>query len=125
MRDSILLIIKDSTLRRLYHGLLLNQGIEVVPMSKIEDALAFQVIDSPKLIVMYPDDMEIDVVRSYLNLQKSFVHFACTSTILLSCQGEDYARKNTKRIYSVDISKLNPHEVISQIVVIFDQEVIT
>jgi len=120
MQDSILLVIKEKTLRRLYHGLLFQQGIEVIPLAKIEDALVMQTLNIVPMVVIYPEDMNEADIRAFLQLQRSFPRFKDTSVVLLTSQGDIYDSIITPNSHIVNVGKLNPVETINKIIYYYD-----
>lgn len=119
MQDSILLVIKDDTLRRLYHGLLLKEGFEVIPTGKIEDGMVIQLLTGVPFVLIYPDDMSTEVVRSYLNLHDDHAVLSQSVVVLLSSQGEDYIPHPNDKFHILNVSKLNPHEIAMQVISLY------
>lgn len=120
MQDSILLVIKDKSLRRLYHGLLFQQGIEVIPVANIEDALVIQTLSNIYLVVIYPEDLNERDIKAYLQLQVNIPRFKNTCVILLTSLGDVYESITNANCHIVNVGKLNPVETVNKVIFYYD-----
>lgn len=113
--ENILLVILDFNLRQLYHDLLLTENTEVVPVSKIENAVLVESLTKFNLIVLYSDDIEQGSVKAFLRLQKRIEKFSKVKIALLTADENTYSKCLTSGDQILNISKLTPAETIDRI----------
>ncbi len=113
--ESILLLIADQRLRQLYHELLLCENIEIVPISKVENAIIIETFDQFNTIIVYPDDIEWKIIETFLNLQKKGDKLALIRLILLTSEPDQYTKLLSSRDVVINITHQNPDEIVKKI----------
>ena len=113
--DTTLLLILEPRLRQLYHELLICENIEIVPLSKVENAIVFQSFEKIDSIVIYPDDIDSKVMNTFLHLEKKMEKFSKTRLILLTSDPEQYAGSLSSKDVVINITRLDPDEIVKQI----------
>ena len=113
--ESILLLIADQRLRQLYHELLLCENIEIVPISKFENAIIIETFDQFNTIIVYPDDIEWKIIETFLHLQKKVDKLALIRLILLTSEPDQYTKLLSSRDVVINITHQNPDEIVKKI----------
>ena len=99
----LLLIVPDASLRQLYHELLVNRQIEVMPVATIEDAILLLSVYQFKMIVIYVDPLNEKSAITFITLRKKLAKWLKAKLVILT-SGLDMPESN---LYYDDLV-LNP-----------------
>ncbi len=116
MLDTILLLIRDPRLRQLYHELLICENIEIIPISKVENVIIIETVDKFDTLVIYPDDINLETMQSFLKLQKKVGRLAQIRIILLTSDPDQYAKLLSSNDVIININDLNPDDIVMKII---------
>jgi hypothetical protein len=115
MLDTILLLIRDSRLRQLYHELLICENIEIIPIAKVENAIIIETFDNLNTLIVYPDDIDWKIIETFLHLQKKVDKLAKVRLILLTSEPDQYTKLLSTRDVVINITHQNPDEIVKKI----------
>lgn len=115
MLDTILLLVADERLRRLYHELLIQQELEVIPVSTIEDAMLTETSRKCRLLVIYPDDLSLPKLKVLFYIQAHLTSIQDTVLTLLTSDTELYLSHLRDQDHIIDIGRISPIMVVEQI----------
>ncbi|MFO0703125.1 MAG: hypothetical protein U0525_00155 [Patescibacteria group bacterium] len=112
---NILLLIPNFNLRQLYHELLLTENIEIFPVSKVENTILVESINTYDILVIHTDDIEPGAVKSLLRLQKRIEKFSSVKIALLTADEYAYHKCLTGGDKVINVSKKTPVDTVQEI----------
>lgn len=114
--ETLLLMIPETSLRQLYHELLLYKNIEVVPTSEMTNAMLFLTLCQYNGVVMFIDDTNIAEVEAFLSMRTKHRRYQKIQLILLTASEVPYRELLIENDVVINLSKLSPGEVANTIV---------
>lgn len=116
MKDPILLVIQDPSLRQLYHELIVPKGVEVVPVCSLEDVLLLQSIRVYGAIVIYADDIPQSELEIYITLQKKVERLGKSKILFLTSCPDEFSSILRVQDILIDLRVCSPTDIVTEIV---------